>query len=185
MTHFFTTTPDITLVTDGSGTGGIGGYTNTGHFFSHQLPSKFNQHASEEQVDSEKGLSSQWIELVALYVAVKTMLPSLANKAVDWYTDSQPAFNAYKNQRATSDKSNYILMQIDAITVANNIAIQPCWHPRTTPPARIADDLSKLILSSLPSHLQAQAVEQHTVSTTIYKSLTTSTKMTSSPSQSE
>eukprot|EP00040_Diaphanoeca_grandis_P022151 m.118560 g.118560 ORF g.118560 m.118560 type:complete len:473 (-) comp28674_c0_seq3:1681-3099(-) len=171
MSSLFTSAADLSLYTDGSGTGGVGGYTSRGDVFSYALPGRFNQHA-HDSTNVEGGLSSQWVELAALYIALHTLKHLLTDLTLDWWTDSLSACTAYKNQRSTSSNSNYLLTQIDHLSLIYNITIQPRWHPRTHPAAQVADDLSKFDTSSVCS--QVHPTKQHTVNNLVLKNLTRS-----------
>ena len=160
MKHFFESKADITITTDGSGRGGMGGFTSTKHFFSYNLPKdKFDQHATALDGTNSKThlMSSTWIEVAALWLAIRTF--DLKGKCVEWWTDSEAATKAWNNNKSECVPINFLLTQIHFFCANNDISIQARWHERESPNAKLADELSKDDISSFPQ----QASTRHYV----------------------
>ena len=148
---FFEVDNTVSWYTDGSGFGGVGGFDANNHF-SYKLPEEFNQHSARlAAVDLE--LSSAWIELVALLVAIYC-LDTPAGTVAEWTTDSHPAFIAWKNHRSRSASINRIIASIDFACARRGIRVYSRWHRRTEPNAQLADDLSKFELVRFRSQTQ-------------------------------
>jgi ribonuclease HI len=174
MSYFFQGPCSLTLYTDASGHGGIGGYIVDGPWLSHQLPKhKYDQHAAILR-DGTTDQSSTYIELVALFAALKTFEQDTDNQTIAWWTDSQAAVATWDSRRAQSLPTNWIIRHIDFYTATHNIKINARWHARTAPRAVIADQLSKGVTSSMAKQVQAhQCHVPMQVLRTIDKSLST------------
>ncbi|PHR10096.1 MAG: hypothetical protein COB29_01185 [Sulfitobacter sp.] len=160
MSYFFESPPDLKITTDGSGHGGVGAFTSDKRFLSHMLPKDtFNQHVKAldgQRVNTEHGgkMSSTWIEMVGLWIAIRTFTPY--DKCVEWWSDSQAATTTWNNNKSSSSAINYLIIQITFYCATHNISIQARSHPRTTPQAQLADQLSKNILSSFPPQVSTK-----------------------------
>ena len=140
---FFELEATVSWYTDGSGTGGVGGFDNNNHF-SYELPREFDQHTAEMATKNLE-LSSAWIELVALLVGLYT-LDTQRGTIIEWTTDSNAGHLIWRNHRSTAGSINKLLASIDFACARKGVRVQARWHRRSEPTAQLADDLSKFDL---------------------------------------
>ena len=156
---------DVTLWTDGSGHGGVGGFTLAEHF-SWKMPDRFQQH--HDDLDrADKELSSTWVELAALLIALLT-LPTVQNSRVMWWTDSQAAVAVWQRHSSATASINRLLTSIDFACARRGICVYPRWHERESTKAQLADQLSKFDVESfLASTHQVREARRRVPSTAL------------------
>ena len=170
----------VTLVTDGSGSTGIGGFIPEGEWASYTMATKYDQH--HHDLDRRNAdLSSTWVELVALLGCLMAFRTTLRGKGVLWWTDSQCSVLAWANHRSSARSINIIFGIIDGFLARNDIKLHPRWHRRTYRHAQLADMLSKSQLDPFcaqsPSIMTARRVVPHTkLDRAIARSISPSTR---------
>ena len=90
MANLFEKPHDMALTTDSSGKDGFGGYAD-GMFFAEPLRQEWNMHLDEMPLL----VSSSWIELAALFLALQCPKLAAEGKVLLWTTDCQTGHHTH------------------------------------------------------------------------------------------
>jgi hypothetical protein len=134
--------PSVRLWTDASGEYGIGGHTHyedtTRLCFAKLIPQGWKLHDSTIR----KGISTTWLELLALYAILIQQGTNWNNYTVHWYTDSLACNLIVQNTASKIPSVNQLLHLVYLHCSKHTIQIAPTWVPREH--NKLADMLSNI-----------------------------------------
>jgi len=136
MENLFEKSPDRLLTTDASGAHGFGGYS-TDLYFCNPLRPRWNLHMGK----LPPHVSTAWLELGALFIALHCSPAYWRNRVVLWVTDSEAAVGAWSQGRSSSLALNALLWATQRRCAKLGMYIVPRHVSRTVNTA--ADALSK------------------------------------------
>ena len=126
MANLFERPPDTALTTDASGKHGFGGHASN-FFFCEPVRPAWNLHVQR----LPKDLSTAWLELGALFLALHCAVPTWRNKVLLWTTDSEAAVGAWRQGRSKSPPINALLWATQRQCTKLGLCIIPRHVPRS------------------------------------------------------
>ena len=125
--------PDLQLFTDASGSYGYGGYLNGEWFQATWLP----QHL----LNPTMGISIDWQELFAIYIACYLWGPSWSGKHICMWCDNLPVVSIINSKRSKSPRIMDLVRAITILTLEHNFSFTARHIPGLD--NSIADSLSR------------------------------------------
>ncbi|XP_068761877.1 uncharacterized protein [Montipora capricornis] len=125
--------PDLQLFTDASGSHGYGGYRNGEWFQAPRLP----QHL----LNPTMGISIDWQELFAIYIACYLWAPSWSGKHICMWCDNLPVVSIINSKRSKSPRIMDLVRAITILTLEHNFSFTARHIPGLD--NSIADSLSR------------------------------------------